>query len=404
MTVRARTRLLIPIVLTCALAGCGSTAAVNGAGGLSGTPAASTPPSSGTTTPATTPTTPGTTQTVGGPVPAAFTARDLTFVSPTTGWLLGIAPCTSAPCTSIVHTTDGGHTWIGLPTPRADLAPVGQNGCTAACVWGLRFANTSVGYAFGPTALYLTSNGGEKWTKEAGQADAIEIGNGTALRVGHTTQGCPPGCTYQISSAPIGSTAWHTIAAPVPLLGNEVRLLRTGHHAYLEIYQNMAGGAEDAHATLLTSTDDGQHWTKRTDPCGTSGGVEADSTGMAVASDGSLTVLCTRRDFVSSFVVTSSDGGSSFGARHATPGASADAVGAASATTLLVAVHGSLYRSSSAGAAWTKVATAAIPASPDVSAGVIGFQTGQAGWWVPGAAAVLSTTNAGATWNTYTFH
>ncbi len=342
---------------------------------------------------------------MGGPVPAGFLARDLTFVSADQGWLLGTAPCASAPCTSIVRTTDGGRTWVGIPAPRAGLASVGQNGCgDGPCVWGLRFANPSVGYAFGPNSLYLTVNSGATWQKQSVQADAIEIANGTALRVSHTTVGCPPGCTYRISSAPVGSTAWHAIATSTALTGNQVRLLRTGHHAYLEVYQNPAGGSENAHPTLLTSSDDGNHWTVHADPCGTHGGIEADSHDMAVAADGSLTLLCEQRDDGASFVVTSTNGGASFGPQRSTPGTYADAVGAASAGTLLVSVNGTLYRSTNAGTNWTNVASGTVAASPDDSSGVIGFESGTVGRWVPGADSVLTTTNAGASWTSYVFH
>jgi hypothetical protein len=201
----------------------------------------------------------------------------------------------------------------------------------------------------------------------------------------------------------VGSTTWHTIAAPGTLTGNEARLLRAGHHAYLVISQNPAGGAGDAHATLLTSSDDGQHWTSHSDPCGTYGGQEADSVNMAVASDGSLAILCEQRGGAASFVITSTNGGSSFGAQHATPSAAVDAVGAASATTLLISSAGALSRSTDSGATWSAVASATAPSSADIGGGVIGFETAQTGRWVTASNAVLTTTNAGATWKKYTF-
>jgi hypothetical protein len=64
----------------------------------------------------------GTVGPAGGPVPAGFHAVDLTFVDVNDGWALGTAPCASAPCTSILRTTDGGLSWAGIPAPRAPLA------------------------------------------------------------------------------------------------------------------------------------------------------------------------------------------------------------------------------------------------------------------------------------------
>jgi photosystem II stability/assembly factor-like uncharacterized protein len=341
----------------------------------------------------------------GGPVPAKFVAQDLTFVSSDAGWLLGTAPCSSAPCTSVTRTRDGGRTWVGIPAPRADLEPNGQSGCDAdrPCVRGIRFANDSVGYVYGSTALYLTTDGGAHWTRQSGQADAVEIADGTALRVSHTMPGCPPGCGYQVSSAPVGTGTWRPVTAPGTLTGNAVQLLRVGHRAFLTVYRNPAGGAGNAQATLLASGDDGQHWTSHPDPCGEQGGKEADSQQMAVGPDGSLTVLCRVREDQTTFVVTSSNGGAGFGAHRTAPGGSgADAVGAASARTLLVAAGGTLYRSADAGASWTRVATAAA-SSTGGGAAVIGFQNAGTGRWVPGGAAVLTTTDAGAAWTAHTF-
>lgn len=341
----------------------------------------------------------------GGPVPAGFTAQDLTFVSANQGWLLGTAPCSSKPCTSIVRTTDGAHSWVGVPAPRAELEPGGQSGCDATrlCVRGLRFASSTVGYAYGSTALYLTRDGGATWVKQAGQADAIEVGDGTALRVSHDTQGCPPGCGYEVSTAPVGGGTWQTVTAPGTLTGNAVQLLRVGHRAFLAVYRNPAGGAEDAQATLATSSDDGRHWATRSDPCGTEAGQEGDTTQLAVGPEGSLTVLCLVRGGGSGYVVTSTDGGANFGPHHRTPGTYPDAVGAASPTILVVSTGATLYRSTDGGTSWSEVAHAPAPPPNNGGAGVIGFENAQTGRWVLGTAAVLTTTDAGHSWVAYQF-
>jgi len=347
----------------------------------------------------------------GGPVPKGFVAKDLTFVGTRTGWLLGTAPCTVKPCTSIVRTTDSGRTWVGIPAPKAELEPNGPSTCTGRpCVRGLRFANPNVGYAYGSTALYLTTDGGATWSNRPGQADAIEVSNGTALRISHDTEGCPPGCMYRVSTAAVGTTAWTSVEVPGrQLIGNGVQLLRTGHRAYAGIYRNPSGGAGSAQATLLTSTDDGQHWTVQADPCGGSGDQEADSVQMAVADDGSLTVLCRLRvGGTASFVVTSSDGGATFGARHPAPaGGIADAVGAADASTPLLAVATeattTLYRAASAGASWIAARTVPAAAPIDGSLAVIGFEDARTGRFAPGTNEFLSTVDAGETWVTNTF-
>jgi photosystem II stability/assembly factor-like uncharacterized protein len=349
--------------------------------------------------------------TKGGPVPKGFVAHDLTFVSANEGWLLGTAPCSTKPCTSIVHTTDGGKTWAGIPAPKAELEPNGQNSCAGSgpCVRGLRFANGKVGYAYGSSSLYLTTDGGHTWKQQSGQAIALEVANNSAIRVSTTSEGCPPGCTFKLSTAPLGSPTFTdaTVTGAPALLGNNVQLLREGHAAYAEIFQNVAGGAEDAHATLLTSTNDGRTWTVRADPCGSAGGQEADSSEMAVADDGSLSVLCRTRSGSASFVRTSTDHGASFGPQRAAPGGvTAFGLGAASAKTLLLVQLGdgqdTLLRTGDGGATWTKVATAAAPTSGDLGLAAIGFQNATTGRWTPGGSAVLTTRDTGKTWDSVT--
>lgn len=390
----------VVIVSALALAGCGSAASTSAVsasasdGGSSGTGTASTAPSLAP----------------GGPVPAGFTATDFTSVSPGLGWVLGTAPCSTAPCTSIVRSSDGGKTWVGIPAPKAQLEEVGATGCSSgACVRGIRFASPEIGYVYGSTGLYLTKDGGQTWTKAAGQADAVEAGNGTVIRVSHDTQGCPPGCTFQISTAPIGSTAWQPSKVQGgTVMGNYVQLVRTGKLAFIQIHANPAGGAEEAHSSLLTSTDNGQTWTAHTDPCGTRNGTEADGEQLATGDDGSLSILCVPRGAGTQFVITSLDGGAHFRSqRDVTTGQLGDSLAAASGSTLIVAAENAsaytLYRSTDAGSTWKQVATAPGPQQGSGAPALIGFQNASVGRFATRVGAVLTTTDGGATWSTYTF-
>jgi photosystem II stability/assembly factor-like uncharacterized protein len=341
--------------------------------------------------------------TVVGILPPGSTVDDLTFVSATHGWLLASAPCPKGTCATIVHTIDGGHTWTTLPAPPSDV-PLGQPGVPGA---GLRFANDLVGYLYSPLSatFYLTRDGGSTWAQQTGPIDAIEVANGTALRITSTVPECVPGCAYQILRAPVASGQWTTVATPSH--AGTVQLLRTGHRAFAALYGNTASGASNQYAQLLTSADDGATWTTRPDPCGTGQGAESVSTRMAVADDGSMTMLCYVRGGNNgpTFVVTSTDGGATFGPRRPTPGPGLT-VGAASASILFVStIDGTtlhLYRSSDGGATWTVSATAPEQigqgAVPD---GEAGFQNAHDGWWLPGRGTVFDTTDAGRTWVAY---
>jgi photosystem II stability/assembly factor-like uncharacterized protein len=346
----------------------------------------------------------------GGPVPNAFQVADLTFVSAHDGWALGTAECFNVAgqrCTALLRTDDGGVHWDSVPNTPAHLRINGD--CADPCVAHIRFASKLIGYAYGPAALYLTTDGGQVWKRQTGGADALETLAGNVIRV-TTERACsPPGCTYQVLTAPVGSTSWHQAVAPsAKLTGDGVVLGRTGDAAFLEIVQNPAGGAESEQPTLLTSTDDGHTWTDRGNPCPQNAGPtgEVDANLMATAADGSVTLLCTPRLAGSSsrpFTVTSTDGGVAFqpGGRQALGSAPISALGAASASVLLVSSDDT-YRSTDGGQTWAR-----LGANAGSSPGVVswfGFESTTVGRAISSdGRTVWTTLDAGKTWSKHTF-
>ena len=156
--------LLAAAAVAAGIAGCGTGTAQPPAAGSSGGPGGSTTARSASNSPS--PTETGATasaQPQGGPVPAAFAATSVTWVSPDEAFVLGTAPCAQAPCTSIVRTLDRGASWVGLPAP---VVPVGEPSIGAApVVWGIRFATPEIGFVFGD-GLWQTTDGGEQWTQD----------------------------------------------------------------------------------------------------------------------------------------------------------------------------------------------------------------------------------------------
>ena len=101
-----------------------------------------------------------------GPVPANFAPASVTFVSTSTGWVIGQAgtpgSCQNKNpyiCTSIARTDNAGTTWEGGPAPDAG-APSNATG-----VSGIRFLNGVDGWAFGPE-LWVTHDAGRSWQQE----------------------------------------------------------------------------------------------------------------------------------------------------------------------------------------------------------------------------------------------
>jgi photosystem II stability/assembly factor-like uncharacterized protein len=353
-------------------------------------PAVPTPPGPVPTPSAAVPTTPP------SPTPSNFLAQKVSFVDKNTGWALGVQSCAAGSCLALRRTIDGGHSWTTLPAPPADVPAEGSS---------IRFADAEHGYLFARAVLYLTADGGATWIPQAGGAFALEVANGTALRISTGVGDCSPGCPFRIATAPVGSSDWHAVKAYPG--SDEVDLVRTGHQAVILIVGHFTGGAMDARAVRLTSSDDGATWTTRPDPCGTTaeGGIVA--TQIVSTSDGSVTVVCYQRSQGTTEVTTSTDGGVTFGPRRATP-PNEISIGAASTTTLFVSTldanSAHLRRSDDGGATWRVVATdpnrvadGTVPPGP-----VTFLADGRTGWWVPGRATVFSTSDGGLTWTPQT--
>jgi photosystem II stability/assembly factor-like uncharacterized protein len=344
-----------------------------------------------------------------GPAPKGLAVADLTFVSANAGWALGtVATCAQKPCTSLIRTTDGGKNWVGLEPPVVELA--GASGCaTSNCVSGVRFANARIGYLYGPRTLYRTTDAGATWARLAGGADALEIAAGNVLRVTTTKPDCRPSCTYLVESADVGGTAWHSVLKITAGSGDGAALVRAGRTAFVQVYAHVAGGAQSAHTSLYTSTDGGQSWASRGDPCpqiyGTS--VEYDASSLAPTPSTSVAVLCRpRAPGHNPFVATSSNAGVTFAAGTAKAGLSAP-IAAESARDVFATVAGSpksagqLLRSTDGGKTWAVVATApATSTFGGFAYGFLGFENTTTGRWVSPSDpyTIWTTRDAGATW------
>ena len=131
-----------------------------------------------------------------GPVPPGFGPESFTSIGSDMWWLLGDAPCSSPPCTSIVRTDDGGHSFVGTPAPRTTQASQ------------LRFANAADGFAFGGQ-LWVTHDAGAFWhqVRLGGAVTELATAHGFAyalVRYGHKGAG-------RLERAPLGSDTWTTL-------------------------------------------------------------------------------------------------------------------------------------------------------------------------------------------------
>ena len=149
---------------------------------------------------------------------------DLTFTGQDDGWALASADCIHGPgrCTAIMRTTDG-RTWVSHPGSSPFAVP-GVDHCAAPCVQNLRFADDQVGYAYSPSVLFMTTDGGATWQQQDGGALALETARGNVVRL------VRDGKSIQAWTAKIGSTSWTTrsLGAPAGLGTQDVALARDG--------------------------------------------------------------------------------------------------------------------------------------------------------------------------------
>ncbi len=180
------------------------------------------------------------------PVPANFAAASVTFVSTTTGWVIGQAgtpghcgPPKAYVCTSIAATGDGGATWHGVPAPVSG-APKGGSGVSQ-----IRSLDGKSAWAFGPQ-LYATHDGGQHWSKiptRGMRVTDLETVDGIAFAVWARCTGTgadfAAGCTsFSLYSSPAGQNDWSPVPGATGLAASggvpaSAQLVLTGSVGYL---------------------------------------------------------------------------------------------------------------------------------------------------------------------------
>ncbi|HEY8675537.1 MAG TPA: hypothetical protein VIO13_06170 [Candidatus Dormibacteraeota bacterium] len=192
-----------------------------------------------------------------------FVPADVTATSSDEWWVLGwdrqcAIPAPAGPnneaiaaeCTRVLHTTDGGHTFVSIPTPPVAVAS-GQRQPDR-----LRFADQFNGWVVsGLGVVWSTHDGGAHWIHDggAGSVTDLEASGGAVYAV--TCAGAS-GCTVERS--PTRQDSWTTLAASAGH-GSLNHLSVNGAHVWVAI-ESQAGGL----GWLLASTDSGQNFTRQT--------------------------------------------------------------------------------------------------------------------------------------------
>jgi hypothetical protein len=194
-------------------------------------------------------------------VPSGFSAASVTFVSDRQAYVLGDAPCTHAPCTSVARTLDGGRTWRGVPAPRATLQPDpgAADRIAPDSVRDLRFATGRDGYAFGG-GLWTTHDGARTWRRLTSLGAVLDLATD-----GHTVYAVVARCgagswscrDLRLMTSPVSTDAFHPVAVPVPTADQGA-----------DGAVSTAGGTTVAVLNGVTYVRRGPGgWTRATEPC-----------------------------------------------------------------------------------------------------------------------------------------
>jgi len=232
----------------------------------------------------------------GGPVPRGFRVASVTFVSANDGWVLGTTrTCAHAPCTSVLRTTNGGRSWVGIPAPKYKLARSGMS----AGLQRLRFANAVDGYAYG-SQLWVTHNGGSSWHRVrqvSGYITDLEASAGVVYAASTVTRSGK----QEIYSSPAGRDSWKPVKGlpEAPGTGGLGDITLHGKAGWV-----ILGGG-------LWETRNGSHWTKAPFACPPHYGIA----GVGAYSTEQITLLCVGNPGAGStakLLFASSDGGVRF--------------------------------------------------------------------------------------------
>jgi hypothetical protein len=346
----------------------------------------------------------------GGPVPDGFVPVAGAGLSGGTVWLLGTAPCSSPPCTSLVRSLNDGQQWVGIPAPRTPLAGYGA----ATGVSQVLFADAENGWAYDPE-LWSTHDGGIRWEQVTGLAGpvigAAVAGDQLILEVNLGQVGQPDGIALEHGT--VTQDAFATTTTLADTTAGKLTGSATGS-AWFTWQSSATSGVATG---LLATSNGGTTWITETPPC--SGDWALGGASLALSGPDQLMAVCGGNGAAGSEakqVLVSPDGGSQWSTVFATtvppPGTGIEAgdlgpVAASGADAVLGTASGAteLFYTTDGGASWRAATgyTANTGGTPWTSLAFLGpsqvlavTTTGPSGGAMAGTAYL--STDAGASW------
>lgn len=353
-------------------------------------------------------TAPSPTVPAGSPVSSGFEPGSVTFVSATTGFVIGVdSTCAAGSCVALARTSDAGSTWVSLPTPPAAYVNRFGTSATAPAVSEVRFADALDGWIYGPS-LFATHDGGAIWQQLdlGGSVVALETSGGfvDAVVSPCSTQETCSG-SLRLEQAPATGGSFTTVLTGPTVQSTSEGVLALSLHAPVG-FVNLSGVGSPQYGLWATrSLANSSGWSPFPDPCA---GSAEDSLAAFVAPDvTSLYSLCGGEGAAGSAMkeVVKTQSGHSTVVGQPPPGGDPESLAATSSGTLVVsAASGAseLYRSADGGTTWSTLTF------DDGGIGFkdLGFTSSRQGVVVHGqpgppgeyASQLLMTYDGGATW------
>jgi hypothetical protein len=320
-------------------------------------------------------------------------------------WVLGYTTWADGPssiATTIVRTTDGGAHFTALGIPGAvvpQMAAIARGPQAIPTVSGIRFADANHGWVFGDVTLE-TDDGGATWAPAAGlPSNVVDLAaaDGTAWAVAKTNTSSENDTTFDLYRSSYAETTsltdWRHVALTVQMADNPPNLAIQGTTVDLLADDGINGDADE----LVTLSTTGEP-TYRVGPCTTNLPAHL----SAAPSPGDLWATCASGH--QEALLTTTDNGA-----HWTPipgineSAGAPVAGISSTLAVAGATTGPLELLTASGA----VTMLHDPARQVASFGAVTFITPTVGFALADLAddstQLWRTTDGGQTWAVVTF-
>ena len=351
---------------------------------------------------------PTTTVPGGSPVPSGFEPGSVSFVSASTGFVIGIdSECPAGSCVALARTSDTGANWVSLPSPPAVYVNRVETTATTPAVSEVRFADVSDGWIYGPSLL-ATHDGGATWQPVdlGGSVVDLETSGGFVDAV-VSPCGSEETCSgpLRLEQAPATGGSFTTVLTGPTVQSSNTEVLALSLHAPVGFVNLRGVGSPQDGLWATRSLANPSGWNPFPDPCAISAGYSLDAfVGPDVTT---LYSLCSGVGGAGSVMkeVVKTQSGQSTVVGLPPPGGDPESLAATSSGTLVVsAASGAseLYRSTDGGTTWSTLTFN----DGGIGFNDLGFTTSTQGVVIHGqpgpptdyASQLLMTYDGGATW------